>query len=91
MAWAFDAAMSARLAQLTLSADLAASLQAQAHKLAGIVLPEGLDAATALQLKRAIGESFVSGFRWVMLLCTALALLGALGAALLISGKARAP
>jgi EmrB/QacA subfamily drug resistance transporter len=91
MSWAFDATMSERLAQMRLPADLAASLQAQAHKLAGIVLPEGLDAAMALQLKRAIGESFVAGFRWVMFLCTALALLGALGAALLISGKARAP
>jgi hypothetical protein len=46
--------------------------------------------ATASALKQAVGESFVAGFRWVMLLCTALALLSAASAWLLIDGRQRA-
>jgi predicted MFS family arabinose efflux permease len=87
MAWAFDAALSEHLRLVQLAPDTLASLDAQRHKLAGIVLPDGTDAATASALKTAIGGSFVAGFRWVMLLCGALALLSALSAWLMIDGK----
>ncbi|HEY4067760.1 MAG TPA: MFS transporter [Burkholderiaceae bacterium] len=84
MALVFDATLSARLAQLPLSPELLASLHAQRHKLAGIELPAGLDPATAATLKSAIGAAFVAGFRWIMSLCAALALLSALSAWLMI-------
>jgi len=87
MAWAFDAALSEHLRLVQLAPDTLASLDAQRHKLAGIVLPDGTDAATVAALKTAIGGSFVAGFRWVMLLCGALALLSALSAWLMIDGK----
>ena len=84
MAWAFDAALGARLARLQLAPEVLQALAAQRHKLAGIVPPGGVDAATAVALKQAVGESFVAGFRWVMLLCAALAVLSAWSAWLLI-------
>jgi len=80
MAWAFDAALRDSLARMQVSPEVLAALHAQRHKLAGIVLPDGLDAATAAALKQAIGDAFVAGFRCVMLLCAALALLSALSA-----------
>jgi hypothetical protein len=42
-------------------------------------------------LKRAIGESFVAGFRWVMLLSAGLALLSAVCAWVMIDGGLVAP
>ncbi|HWT17882.1 MAG TPA: MFS transporter, partial [Variovorax sp.] len=51
-------------------------------------LPPGVDAATAAALKKAVAESFVAGFRWVMLLSAGLAVLSALSAWLMIGGKA---
>jgi hypothetical protein len=90
IAWAFDAALSEHLSSMALAPDVPASLHAQRHKLAGIALPTGIDEASASALKRAIGEAFVSGFRWVMLLCAALALLSALSAWFMIDGKRRA-
>jgi len=90
IAWAFDAALSEHLRSMALAPDVPAALHAQRHKLAGIALPSGIDEAGAAALKRAIGEAFVSGFRWVMLLCAALALLSAVSAWLMIDGKHRA-
>ena len=60
---------------------------AQRQKLAGITIPQGLSEPAALALQGAIGESFVAGFRWVMLLCTGLALLSALSVWWLIGGR----
>jgi predicted MFS family arabinose efflux permease len=87
LAWGFNDAMSAQLAGIQLPAEVLASLQQQRQKLAGIVIPDGIDQATAAAVKRVIGEAFVTGFRWVMLLCAALAVLSAISAWLLIDGK----
>jgi hypothetical protein len=48
-----------------------------------------IDAGVGLGLQRAIGESFVAGFRRVMLACAALALLSALSTWVLIGGEPR--
>ena len=91
MAWAFDAALRDSLARVQASPEVVAALHAQRHKLAGITLPDGLDATSAAALKRAIGDAFVAGFRWVMLLCAALALLSASSAWRLVDGAPRPP
>jgi EmrB/QacA subfamily drug resistance transporter len=88
MAWAFDAALGEALTRIRPSPQALADLHAQRHKLAGIVLPAGMDDADASALKAAIGASFVAGFRVVMLLCAALAVLSALSAWLMIDGPA---
>lgn len=83
----FDQRLDAALSTLPLPADALAAVLAQRQKMAGIVLPETLQAADAAALRRVIAEAFLAGFRWVMWLGGALALLSALSAWLLIGGK----
>ncbi|WP_077001666.1 MFS transporter [Variovorax sp. KK3] len=84
MASVFDAALADGLRDAGASAQASSFLQDQRSKLAGAELPPGVDAATAAALKGAVAASFVAGFRWVMLICAALALLSALSAWLMI-------
>jgi EmrB/QacA subfamily drug resistance transporter len=76
------------LQPLDLPAETRAELEAQASRLATISVPEGLDEETKQAVQRAIEESFVRGFRVVILIATALALASALFAWLLIEGRA---
>jgi len=46
-----------------------------------------VDAGTATEIERAIDESFIAGFRTVMLVCVGLALASALAAALLVGDR----
>ena len=89
MAWAFDAALAERLRGLGASPAATAFLEAERSKLAGAAMPPGLDAATAAALRRAVAESFVAGFRWVMLVSAGLALLSAFCAWRMIRDGAR--
>lgn len=84
MAWAFDVALEEHLRGMGASAQVTAFLEGERSKLAGAALPPGVDAATAAALKRAVAESFVAGFRWVMLLSAGLAVLSAVSAWLMI-------
>ena len=63
------------------------TILAQRQKLAGIVVPSDVTYQDALALKRAIGLSFVSGFRWVMLISSGCSLLSAICAWFFIDGK----
>ena len=49
--------------------------------------PENLDPTLNMQVQRVIDEAFVSGYRVVMLVATAMALVSAISAALLIKGR----
>jgi hypothetical protein len=51
------------------------------------MLVDGVSPDGAITLKNAVYEAFVSGYRVVMLVATAIALLSAIGAALLIEVK----
>ena len=62
-------------------------IDAQRFKLVGITIPAGVTGQHALLLKQAIKESFVAGFRAVMLTGAGLALASAFSALLLIEGK----
>jgi len=84
MSSAFNASLNASLPHAQAAPEVLAAIDAQRHKLAGIALPEGLDAPVATLLTAAVRESFVAGFRWVMLLSAALALLSALSAWLIM-------
>ncbi|ADU37319.1 MFS transporter [Variovorax paradoxus] len=84
MAWAFDAALADGLRKMGASGEVSRFLEGERSKLAGAVMPPGVDAATAASVKRAVAESFVAGFRWVMLLSAGLAVLSALSAWLMI-------
>ncbi|MDQ3773129.1 MAG: MFS transporter, partial [Pseudomonadota bacterium] len=58
--------------------------------LAEAALPTGVDATVASALRRTVQLSFVSGFRWIMLLSAGLALLSALTAWVLVERRPRA-
>src|SRR6059058_6103100 len=60
----------------------------RAYKLADMALPGDQDPATRQLIRRAVEESFVSGFRVVMIIGTALALEGA-GTALTLTGRSK--
>jgi EmrB/QacA subfamily drug resistance transporter len=80
MAQGFDATLSRRLAEKPLAPPLQAAVEQQRQKLAGIELPAGADQEEAAAARTVIAESFVAGFRRVMLLCAGLSLLSALAA-----------
>jgi EmrB/QacA subfamily drug resistance transporter len=87
MAWAFGEALDTKLAAMNASQDVLAFYAAQRDRLAAAGVPPHADAAQAAALKHAVGEAFVAGFRWVMALCTGLALASAASAWVFIEGR----
>jgi EmrB/QacA subfamily drug resistance transporter len=87
MAWVFDTSLTDKLAAMDASRDVVNFLEGQRDKLAGASFPANIDGTSAAMIRRAVGESFVAGFRWIMLLSAGLALLSALAAWLLIESK----
>jgi hypothetical protein len=87
MLHAFNNQLDRRLASLGITTEIKQSLDQQRSKLAGAELGENLDPVVKSELKQAVNESFLAGFRRVMAVSMALALLSALSAWLLIDGK----
>ncbi|HWH81459.1 MAG TPA: MFS transporter [Burkholderiaceae bacterium] len=87
LAWAFNASLVREIRRVDAPPQAISTIMTQRQKLAGAEVPEGLPEEVNAQLKHAIGHSFVTGFRWVMLLSAVLALLSAVSAWFLISGK----
>ena len=73
----FNHALDKRVAKSNLPTSVTRSLQMQRTKLAAIAIPEDQDPATQQLIRRAINESFVSGFRTVMAIGAALAVASA--------------
>src|SRR4029077_11404255 len=69
----FKTGLDHRLSSANLPASVAQSLQTQSIKLAAIDIPENVNPETHQLIRRAIDESFESGFRWVMVIGTTLA------------------
>ena len=82
----FKIALDHRLNRKNLPLSVAQSLQTQSIKLAAIDIPKNVSAETRQFIQRAIDESFVSGFRWVMVIGAALAIGGAVTALCWIGG-----
>jgi hypothetical protein len=59
----------------------------QQNKLVGIEIPAGLSNSTHTAVQQAISESFITSFRVVMLIASALAVCSSLSSLLLIDGK----
>jgi len=90
--YVFDRQLDRRLEHLRVSPDVRASLDSQRTMLAAARLPENLDPVESTRLRRAIEESFVSAFRWVILMSSGLSLLAAVSASWCIGGeKAKIP
>lgn len=79
---AFNAGLERRLAGVRAEPAVIEQVWAQRGKLAAIEVPP-----RQLQLKQAIEQSYVAGFRWVMLVSSALALASAMCAWLFIGNK----
>jgi hypothetical protein len=69
----FKHGLDRQLLESKLPTSVIQSLETQSTKLAAIAIPENLDLATKLLIRRAIDESFVAGFRSVMAIGAALA------------------
>lgn len=87
LAWVFDTGLVRELRSMDAPPGVLAAILDQRQRLAGIDLPDGVSAQDHAEIKRAIGHAFVAGFRCIMLLSAALAVLSAISARILISGK----
>ncbi len=81
---AFNRELDQRLARLDIPSEVRRSIDDQRVRLAGAELPPGIDTQTRIELRRAIDESFVVGFRVVMITALGLALVSALCALIMI-------
>jgi EmrB/QacA subfamily drug resistance transporter len=85
----FKDQLNGRMTESDLPSSLMQSVQDQSNKLAAIVVPRSQDERAGLLLRRAIDESFVSGFRAVMAGGAMLAVAGALTALVLVRTATR--
>jgi EmrB/QacA subfamily drug resistance transporter len=85
---AFNQGLDHRLESIEIPAEARRLLDDQRIKLAGAEIPTGLGTEVSETLKHAIAESFVTGFRWVMVIAAGLALASGFVAVLTIEGKA---
>jgi len=85
----FNSRLDQRFAESKLPASVSPSLQSQRTKLAAIAIPADSDQATRELIRRAIDESFVSGFRTIMAIGAALAIASALTGLTLIGTTPR--
>lgn len=83
----FSASLDSNLSAISLSFGVRNMLIAQQNKLVGIDIPAGLSNTAHAAVQRAISESFVTSFRFIMLIGAALALASAFSSFLLIEGK----
>jgi EmrB/QacA subfamily drug resistance transporter len=83
----FSVNLDTRLESMDLPGGARSELEAAKANLGAAEAPEGVDPGTAARIERAIDESFVAGFRAVMLVSAGLALASALAAALLVGGR----
>ena len=82
--YAFNRELDQRLARLDIPPEVRRSVDDQRVRLAGAELPPGIDEQTQVTLRQAINESFVVGFRVVMMTAVGLALVSAICALIMI-------
>jgi EmrB/QacA subfamily drug resistance transporter len=80
----FDRNLDGKLAALHPPAAVRQTLEHEGTQLAGARVPASVQGPVRVKLRRAIGESFVAGFRVAMLIGAGLAVAGAVSAAALV-------
>ena len=85
----FNDRLDRRVMEFKLPPSVSQSLEVQRTKLAAIAIPEELNPATRDVVRRAIDESFVSGFRAIMVIGVVLAVASAIAALILIESTPR--
>lgn len=83
----FNSSLDSSLAKIELPQAARQSIDSQRTKLAATEIPAGLSSSQHDALQGAIDESFVAGFRLVMLVGAGLALASAVSAWILVEGK----
>ena len=91
MVHVFDHSLDHRLAALELSPKARQALDAERVKLAGATLPEEIAPPLRGAIRRAINDSFVEGFRYIMLVGAGLSVASAISSFVLIDGKRNSP
>jgi EmrB/QacA subfamily drug resistance transporter len=77
MLGAFSFRLNRTLSQLSVPRAAKLDLQTNEIKLAAMAIPPGIDASLASSIKVSINQSFVFGFRLIMLICAGLAITSA--------------
>ncbi len=90
MLHSFNSQLDQRLPTIAIAPEVKQAVDQQRTKLAGVEIPANVDHGLGQSLKEAVDESFVAGYRRVMVVSMLLALLSALSAWLLIDGKRQA-
>jgi len=85
---AFSYQLGVRLNQIGIDEQLKQTVYEQRVRLAGLEVPQAVDASTHERVRQVVAGSFVSGFRLIMLVSAALALASGVSSWLLI-GKSR--
>lgn len=80
----FGANLERRLSQIQIRDDQRQSINAQRVRLADVELPANVDADTREEVEHAVADSFISGFRLIVIISAILALMSALSSWLLI-------
>ena len=88
---AFSATLDVQTASLDLSPQTRQQLEAEKVDLGAAQVPEGVSDETAADVKQAVAESFVAGFRVAMVAAAVLALASATASALIMEGKHSVP
>lgn len=86
----FSATLDTQTASLDLSPQARQQLEAEKVDLGAAQVPEGVSGQAAADVKQAVAESFVAGFRVAMVSAAGLALASAAASALIIEGKGSA-
>jgi EmrB/QacA subfamily drug resistance transporter len=84
----FSTRLDRDLARLSIPPQVMKNLESNYIKLAALEIPSSLDSNTSAEIKGAVDDAFVYGFRLVMLICAGLSVASAAAAWLLIEGKA---
>ena len=83
----FNQNLDRELKTLAVAPEILAQLNAGEQNLAAVKIPENADDATGQNIKQAVGNSFVAGFRLISYLAAGLALSSALAAWVLIAKR----
>jgi EmrB/QacA subfamily drug resistance transporter len=89
MLLSFQRGLEQRLGSMDLSPEQRTGIISQGNDLLNLKIPEGVDTETSDAIRLAVRDSFVSGFRLITFTSAGLAVLSALAAWFLISGKAK--
>jgi MFS family permease len=83
----FDRQLQSHLATVHIEPQIREQIESQRTRLAAIKIPDSVETPVKEEIRQSINESFVSGFRVVMLVASVLAIFSAATAALMIQRK----